>query len=159
MNEGNDVCLIEGPPGVGKSWLAKGIGALWERSGGATVVIEGDPLRTDVSLYPFSFAMVGLAKGWGSVVPAIANVAKAGEVLLGTAGLITNTVELLDSVRRRRRGSRAVLLDDQEQQILHELGSLARKRPLLLIADNLHWWDEASLALLAQLRAPRMVEA
>jgi hypothetical protein len=159
MNEGDDACLIEGPPGVGKSWLAKGIGSLWEQSGGATVVVEGDPLRTDVSLYPFSFAMVGLAKGWGNVVPAIANVAKASEVLLGTAGLITNTVELLDSVRRRRRSPRAVLLDDQEQQILHELGSLARKRPLLLIADNLHWWDEASLVLLAQLRAPRMVEA
>jgi len=159
MHEGDEVCLIEGPPGVGKSWLAKGIGALWQEGGGATVVVEGDPLRTDVSLYPFSFAMTGLGKGWGAMVPAIANVAKAGEVLLGTAGLITNTVELLDGVRRRRRGSRAVLLDDQEQQVLHELGYLARKRPLLLIADNLHWWDEASLALLAQLRAPRMVEA
>lgn len=159
IHAGDDICVIEGPPGVGKSWFAKGIGALWEQSGGAPVVVEGDPLRTDVSLYPFSFAMAGLARGWGSVVPAIANVAKAGEVLLGTAGLITSTVELIDSLRRRRRGSRAVLLDDHEQQILHELGSLARKRPLLLIADNLHWWDEASLVLLAQLRTPRMVDA
>jgi hypothetical protein len=159
MHDRDEVCVIEGPPGVGKSWLAKGIGALWEKSGGATVVVEGDPLRTDVSLYPFSFAMAGLGKGWSDMVPAVANVARAGEVLLGTAGLITNTVEMLDSVRRRRRGSRAVLLDDQEQQVLHDLGYLARKRPLLLLADNLHWWDEASLALLAQLRAPRMVEA
>jgi hypothetical protein len=159
MNEGDEVCLIEGPPGVGKSWLAKGIGALWENGGGATVVVEGDPLRTDVSLYPFSFAMTGLGKGWKDMVPAVANMARAGEVLLGTAGLITTTVQLLDGIRRRRRGSRAVLLDDHEQQILHELGHLARKRPLLLLADNLHWWDEASLALLAQLRAPRMIEA
>lgn len=159
MNDSDDLCLIEGPPGVGKSWLAKGIGALWENAGGATVVVEGDPLRTDVSLYPFSFAMTGLGRGWKDVVPAVANLARAGEVVLGTAGLITNTVTLLGSIRRGRRGSRAVLLDDQEQQILHELGRLAGKRPLLLIVDNLHWWDEASLALLVQLRAPRMVEA
>jgi hypothetical protein len=159
INAGDDVCLIEGPPGVGKSWLAKGFGVLWEEGGGATVVVEGDPMRTDVSLYPFSFAMTGLAKGWRNIVPAATNMARAGEVLLGTAGLITNTVELLDDIRRRRRGSRAVLLDDQEQQVLHELAYLARKRPLLLLADNLHWWDEASLAFLAQLRAPQMIDA
>ena len=101
MNEGDEVCLIEGPPGVGKSWLAKGIGALWDEGGGATVVVEGDPLRTDVSLYPFSFAMTGLAKGWRDIVPAATNVARAGEALLGTAGLITSTVELLDGIRRQ----------------------------------------------------------
>ncbi len=159
MNAGDEVCLIEGPPGVGKSWLAKGIGVLWEEGGGATVVVEGDPLRTDVSLYPFSFAMTGLAKGWRNIVPAAANMARAGEVLLGTAGLITKTVELLDGIRRRRSGSRAVLLDDQQQQVLHELAYLARKRPLLLLADNVHWWDEASLVFLAQLRAPQMIDA
>lgn len=159
MKAGDDVCFIEGPPGVGKSWLAKGIGALWDEGGGATVVVEGDPLRTDVSLYPFSFAMTGLAKGWRDIVPASANVARAGEVLLGTAGLITSTVELLDGIRRQRRRSRAVLLDDQGQQILHELAHLARKQSLLLLADNLHWWDEASLMFLAQLRAPQMIDA
>lgn len=159
MNEGDGLCLIEGPPGVGKSWLAKGIGALWEEGGGATVIVEGDPLRSDVSLYPFSFAMAGLAKGWRDIVPAAANVARAGEVLLGTAGLLTTTVELMAGIRRERRGSRAVLLDDQEQQVLHELARLARKQPLLLLADNLHWWDEASLLFLTQLRAPQMIEA
>jgi len=32
IQEGSDISVIQGPPGVGKSWLANGIGALWEEA-------------------------------------------------------------------------------------------------------------------------------
>jgi hypothetical protein len=50
-------------------------------------------------------------------------------------------------------------LGEVEQGIFFELDRLARRRPLLLIADNLHWWDSGSLEFLGRLREPRISEA
>ena len=40
--------------------------------------------------------------------------------------------------------------------MLSVLEHMGRKRPLLLVADNLHWWDSDSIAFLGRLRDPRM---
>jgi hypothetical protein len=159
LHAGTNLCVLEGPPGVGKSWLASDIGVLWEEGGGSTVLVEGDLQRADASLYPFAFAMGGLPSRWKPIGPVIAGVARAGEVLVGTAGIITATVEALAKARGLRRRDRTMFLGDPEQLILHELERLAKKRPLLLIADNLHWWDSVSLGLLGRLRDPRMWDA
>jgi hypothetical protein len=151
-----DVVAIEGPPGTGKTYLAKGIGGLWEDAGGSTVVAEGDVLSSEVALFPFGLAMAGLSRGWRSVGSALSGVAKAGETALGTFGAITSTVEALAALRRERRRGRAIFLGDAEQSILYDLERLADGKPILLVADNLHWWDAKSLALLARLRDPRM---
>jgi ABC-type protease/lipase transport system fused ATPase/permease subunit len=36
LHEDHVVNVIQGPPGVGKSWTAKGLGAVWEEEGGCT---------------------------------------------------------------------------------------------------------------------------
>jgi len=156
LQPGDGVAVIEGRPGVGKSWLARDIGSLWESGGGSTILAEGDSLKADVSFYPFGFAMSGLPSGWKSAGPAITGMARAGETLIGTAGLITSTIEALAKARGSRRRQRTVFLGNDEQAILYELESLARKRPILLIADNLHWWDAESLAFLGGVLDPRM---
>jgi hypothetical protein len=159
MHDSTDINVIQGPPGIGKSWLAKGIGAMWERAGGSTVVAQGDLLRSDVSLYPLGFAMAGLSSGWRTVGTAIADTATAAESLVGTAGVITGTVRTIVQLRPKRRRARTMFLGDAEQQILFDLERLAGQRPLLVIADNLHWWDPASLELLGRLREWRMQAA
>jgi hypothetical protein len=153
------ICVLQGPPGVGKSWLAKDIGELWESSGGSTILIEGDQLRADASLYPFAFAMGGLPRRLGSIGPAIAGVTRAAEALAGTAGIITATIDALAKARQLQRRDRRMFLGESEQIVLHELERLGKRRPLLVIADNLHWWDSSSLALLRHLGDPRMWEA
>lgn len=156
LHNGADINVVQGPPGVGKSWLAKGIGAMWQSGGGSTVVAEGDSLKSEASFYPFGFAMAGLPGGWKTVVPALTGIARAGETLLGTAGLITATVEALASLRRSRSQDTSIFLGDTEQRILFELERLSDERPLLLIADNLHWWDARSLDFLGLMRDSRM---
>jgi hypothetical protein len=160
LRESRDILMIEGPPGVGKSWLAQGIGVLWQEGGGSAVLAEGDSLRSASPFHPFGFAMKPMTGGWKSLGPALANVTKAGErLLVGSGGIITSTVELLAKSRRAAGIHRALYLGETEQRVLAELSDLSGKRPLLLIADNLHWWDEQSLAFLGRLRDPRMWDA
>jgi hypothetical protein len=153
------VSLIEGPPGIGKSWLARGIGELWVEGGGSVVLAEGDALKRDASLHPFDTAMSGLPRAWRSVAPTVAGVAMAGEALLGTGGLITSTIKALAASGSARRREKAVLLDVSEQAVLHAVERLAKDRPMLLIADNLHWWDRASIVLLARLTGEPMARS
>jgi tetratricopeptide (TPR) repeat protein len=159
LRESPEITVVEGPPGVGKSFLAQGIGELWESGGGSVAVAEGAPTRGDVALYPFAFALTGLKVDWKSVGSAVGGIARAAETLIGTAGIITATVQALAAAHRAQRRGRMMLLPDDEQAILVELEGLAKKPPLLLIADNLHWWDSRSLEFLSRLRNERMLEA
>jgi tetratricopeptide (TPR) repeat protein len=159
LGESSDIRVVQGVPGVGKSWLAKGIGAMWESAGGGVVVAEGDSTRSDVSLYPFGIAMDKLDGGLGSLAPAIAALAKAGELFLGTGGVLTTSIEALVKLQARRRKKPTTLLDRHERDVLFNLAKLSQKRPLLVIADNLHWWDSASLEFLSRLRAEHIAEA
>jgi hypothetical protein len=158
LHDSRDICVVEGPPGVGKSWLARDIGAFWEARGGSTVLAEGDMLKSETSLYPFGFAMGPLPSGWTAVRPAVAAAVRVAEALVGTGGLITTTVEAGVEARKTRRSERVRFLSPTEQEIVFKLDRLAKK-PLLLIADNLHWWDSESLAFLACLNDPRTWEA
>jgi len=159
MEEGPDINMIEGPPGAGKSWFAMGIGALWESAEGTTLVAEGELLQSDAALYPLKRSLAALSSNWREVGSELAQIAKAGESLSGAGGIISRTIEALVRLRPSRQRARKMYLGDSEQMILFDLERLTRKRPLLLIADNLHWWDAESLALLGRLREPAMCEA
>jgi hypothetical protein len=159
LGDSSDIDLIEGPPGVGKSWLAKGVGALWESAGGSTVLVEGDEGKRDVALYPYRSAMFQLPSWAASLVPVVAALAKAGESLVGTEGRVTEAVERLAAAIAVRKRGATILLDDAEHDVLNDLERLASKRPLLIIADNLHWWDARSLDLLRRMRDERMWES
>ena len=159
LTEGPEIRVIAGPPGIGKSWLAKGVGTLWQSAGGSVAVAEGDSTRSDVSLYPFGIAMDALAGGQEALMQAMAALTRAGELLLGTGGALTTAIEALAKLQASRARKKAVLLDPQERDILAKLAKLGRKRPLLVIADNLHWWDSMSLNFLSRLRDHRIADS
>jgi AAA ATPase-like protein len=159
IHEGAGISIVEGPPGVGKSWLANGVGALWEEGGGKTIVAQGDQLQSDAAYYPLNLALAALGLRWASVGNDLIQVTSAAEQLIGTAGLITATAQTLSRLRPGRQRARKLYLSEVEQGILFELDRLARKRPLLIIADNLHWWDSHSLEFLGRLRQARMSQA
>lgn len=160
LTAGRDLPVIQGAPGTGKSALAQQIGGLWEESKGSAIVALGDHLQSEVDFYPLTSALAPLTKEWRIWARAMSSAAPAGESLaLGTGGKISAVVRALSGLRRRTRKARRLLLGDEEQQILFDLERRSGKKPLLLIVDNLHWWDRESLALLGRLLEPRMREA
>ncbi len=156
----SEMPVIEGPPGSGKSSLAQQIGGIWDENGGTTIVALGDRLQSHVDFYPLASAIAPLTKEWRAWARALSNAAPAGEALtLGTGGNISGVVRALSGLRRRKRRARRLFVGDHEQRVLFDLERLSRKKPLLLIADNLHWWDHDSLVFLGRLREPRMLES
>ncbi|TMK57628.1 MAG: hypothetical protein E6G51_05185 [Actinobacteria bacterium] len=153
------IVVIQGPPGVGKSWLAKGIGGSWEERGGSAIVAEGHLLQSDVDFFPLNLALAPLSSNWRAVGADLIRTSEAGERMAGTGGLITSMIQALVQLRPARQRARKLFLGKEEQSILFDLERIAEDKPLLLIADNLHWWDEASLGLLGRMQDPRLGEA
>lgn len=159
LGASSDINVIQGPPGVGKSLLAKGIGALWESAGGRVVLVEGDSTHSEVALHPFRSSMELVQSDVKLQASALAALARVGEILLGTGGALTASVEALKALQASQMHQRVVAFDKREQEILSTLERFAKKAPLLLVADNLHWWDSPSLEFLARLRDARTREA
>lgn len=151
--------LLEGPPGTGKSWLARGLGAFWKRGGASTIIAEGDHLHANSPYAPFGLSLAEIEPGWNRIVESTLEIAKAAESLAGTAGVISSTVQALVSSRSQKRSHAMRYLGDQEQTIVADLEQLGRSKAILLVADDLQWWDRGSLTFLRQLLAPRMASA
>lgn len=151
--------VLQGPPGAGKTWIVKALGGAWEDAGGCTLVATGDALQRDTPLYPLNFALAALAPAWRSVGNELTQAGTAGERLGGSAGVLTATIQTALKMRPSRVRARKLYLGQVEQTILFDLGRLAKGRPILLICDNLHWWDAQSIQFLGRLREDRLAEA
>lgn len=151
--------VVEGPTGAGKSWLAQSVGAVIEEGGGVTLIAEGDRLHSDRPLYPLGLALAPLAPIWRAIGRELTQVGTTAEQLVGSTGIVTSLISTMAKMGPGHRKARKLLMAPDEQEILFDLDRLSDGKPILLIADNLHWWDPRSLSLLAGLRQPRMREA
>jgi hypothetical protein len=151
--------VLQGPPGVGKTWIVKALGGAWEDAGGCALVATGDALQRDRPLYPLNFALAALAPAWRAVGRDLAQAGSAGERLAGSGGVLTAAIQTALKLRPSRVRARKLYLGEVEQTILFDIGRLAKGRPILLICDNLHCWDAQSIQFLGRLREERMAEA
>ncbi|WP_445166576.1 ATP-binding protein [Mycolicibacterium sp. Dal123E01] len=137
---GNGLVIVEGEPGVGKTRLLEEAAAEADRRG--ALAIWGSCLQGDgtPSMWPWVQAA-------GTVVDALPAAARA-EWLDGDLG------RLVDSSHEILSGS--VLPDSGAQFRLFEsvvavVAEVARRQPLVLVIDDLHWADAASLQLFIHL--------
>lgn len=151
--------VITGPPGCGKTWLARSIGASFVEAGGVAFRGVGDDGEANRRLYPLQRAQAetsGYFKPAVTVGKALANV--AAKVASGGMFDAEGALQALDAeAARRKRGS--MFLAEDEQSVLSDLAVHAGGRPALLIVENLHWWDRDSLSLLRTMLKREVVTA
>ncbi len=145
-DDGHRVVVLSGDPGVGKTTLAAEL-ALRVHAGGATVLYG----RWDEE---------GLAP-YQAVREALGTYAAASPRRLlrrDVAAHADELARLLPDIGARIGGVRPPLAHDPDAErmrlfdaVRNWLGAIARRRPLLLVLDDLQWADRSSLLLLRHL--------
>jgi predicted ATPase/DNA-binding CsgD family transcriptional regulator len=133
--------VISGEAGIGKSRLIAEARRLFEQAGSQTgLVLQGNCFEVDRD-YPFA-PVVDLVGVRPSGVPESAN--RDSETTL-----VTSLQDIVD----RKASTSGEDLDEHRlfREIASEFGRLARRQPLLLIIEDLHWCDDATLKLLLHL--------
>lgn len=142
------LALVEGTPGAGKSTFARGVAAAWREGGGTVALLEGDDLNERRELYPFQRGLSALDQGWSAMTNVASIVPKILDAAAGTGGLASLAVEGATRLKSAARGSRLLFIGKEQQRILADLERISANKTLLLVADNIHWWDVTSLLLL-----------
>lgn len=146
IEDTNARILIGGTVGCGKSWFSKTLGTFWENQGGVCIVAEGDRIMSERAYYPLSIQTEGLKKRWKHYDKAISVMVKVIGTSLGIGAISELANFALNSKVDFKK--EYIFLNQEESDFLQKISSLSKSKPILLIADNLHWWDEASLKFL-----------
>lgn len=139
--------LLSGPSGSGKSWVVREIARQWRHSGNAVYVTTGDLLNSKRSYYPF-FATPNEFVHRQDSESLKMIMSEGGKSIPGFGHVISATLHTLFQREKTRRRRETLYLSDVEFEILHRIETADGKRPILLIAENFHWWDENSLECL-----------
>ncbi len=102
----------------------------------------------DRAYFPFESATTRLDVASVAVGAVMSVVAKAVDVAAGTGGITSGLLGILTSRTHSILLSNNPFYNREELSIVGKLDVMARKKPILIIADNLHWWDRKSLLLL-----------
>lgn len=148
LEEGSRVALLEGSRGRGKSFLGKTLGTLWSERGGVALLAEGDRVMAEREYFPFSQPHLRLDETW-KYFSAATQIVDMILPLLAVYGLTSQgIVNLFRRMKVASLQASVTGLSSRELEILARMDAAARKKPILLIADNVHWWDQASLEFL-----------
>ncbi|MCW2995084.1 MAG: ATPase [Conexibacter sp.] len=143
---------LTGPAGSGKSHVARLAASKWREGGGTCVVAVGDDDHAWRELYPLLSGLAWAHADWvGLAETGTRTVLRLADSTLVGAGVGTSIFDLLSAALRQRTERALRPYSSLEREVLLDVKRLARSRPLLLIADNAHWWDADSLRLLGEL--------
>jgi len=134
---------IGGEPGIGKTRLAQETAAIAERQGCWVMSGRATELEQDV---PFAVAISALDPALGSF---------ARPLVKRIAPELVTELEAVFPALAGGAGDRPPRLQAERYRLHHAIGALvgelAAQRPVVLVLDDLHWADAASLELVAHL--------
>jgi hypothetical protein len=140
--------VLSGPSGCGKSWVVRQLARDWEKKGGVTVIAAGEPALARRSYGAFWLGISSAGPTLSLERTIVKGASAAGRAVPVVGSLVSFLTELLAENRSRLRRDQALYLRTDEFDILCHLHTLARGHPLLIVADDLQYWDQDSLQLL-----------
>ncbi|UJB65209.1 AAA family ATPase [Acidovorax sp. YS12] len=143
--------LISGPPGSGKTWLAKSIGAIFLKYGGYVIRGVSGPGEMGRELYAWKKAQAQESDHFPSIEAVIKAVVNISVKFMSHGVLDAQDLHKLYDVGKRRSQQGVAFLYDEEVSLLTVFNQQARGRPVLMIADDIEWWDGRSLSILAMI--------
>lgn len=141
--EGGRYILIKGKSGSGKSFTLRQLEAELSREQYQIIFFDGDYQYDDREYYPFKKALfLGEDSTKDLIAGGVAEVSKE----IPVAGNIISYI--IKSFVEKKSTPHNLLLNSEEQNILVKLRQILKKPHIVLIFDNIHWWDRRSLQLL-----------
>lgn len=141
--EGGRYILIKGKSGSGKSFTLNQLEYELRRDQYQIIIFDGDYQYDDREYYPFKKA---LFLGEDSSKELIASgVAEASKEIPVAGNIISYIIK---SFVEKKSSPHNLLLNSEEQNILAKLRQILKKPNIVLVFDNIHWWDRRSLQLL-----------
>jgi DNA-binding NarL/FixJ family response regulator/tetratricopeptide (TPR) repeat protein len=141
--EGSVCVAVEGEPGIGKTRLLVELQSRAEERG--HVVLTGSATEFERDL-PFSV--------WVDALDAYVASQELGLQDEWDADAVDELAEVIPSLRRSDGGARSSVADERyraHRAVRRLLELLAADRPLVIVLDDLHWSDGASIELLGAL--------
>lgn len=143
IHEGGRYILIKGKSGSGKSFTLKQLETKLSGDQYQIIIFDGDYQYDDREYYPFKKA---LFLGEDSTKELIASgVAEASKEIPVAGNIISYIIK---SIVKKKSTPHNLFLNNEEQNILSKLRQILKKSHIVLIFDNIHWWDRRSLQLL-----------
>ena len=149
----NRTIRIEGPAGSGKSWLADRLVAYGTSPTSSIILAVGDLWNAGRRLIPFMVALESAGRFSRIARVALPELTRAVPQVGSSASILVQNILQYDELRQSRQ---TPYLDQAERDLLYELQRVAKEQRLVLVLDNLHWWDEASLDLLILMVSGRL---
>lgn len=153
------VARLTGGAGSGKSFIARRVADVWQKNGGNCIAAIGDDKQAWKELFPLLSGLAQTPPDWtGLAKTGGRSAVQIGETMVGGPGIGTSIFDLLSAGFRQPTERVLKPYSDLARDVVLDLKRLARRRPLLLVCDNAHWWDAESLQILVDVLSGSLCE-
>lgn len=142
IHEDYHYILMTGKSGSGKTFTLKQLETELSREQYQVILFEGDYEYDDREYYPFKKALFLREDSTKKII--IGGVAEASKEIPVAGNIISYIIKSLVE----KTTTHNLFLNNEEQNILAKLRQIIKKQHVVLIFDNIHWWDRRSLQLL-----------
>ena len=153
-----EVFVVTGPLGSGVTWTLNTCGVRWESEGGAALEARGESFASERRLFPWLTMALPRAKKQARLEVLKSTLAQSGRAVPVVGAVTSYLVEEVLNHKKHRLAREALLLTEQEQDLLFVIQTTAQDKQLLLTIDQPEIWDDASWSLLGLILSNKLDE-
>jgi len=140
---------LAGLPGSGKSFTCRLLIGAWQQEGGVALTAPGDEFQRARRFFPFQHAISQSNIARQVMIKTASGAMAKGANAIPFAGPLAGfVIERLFAHSVEMTKERYQFLSSEEQNVLYHLQRFATKKPLLIVCDDLQFWDDSALSLL-----------